>query len=678
MRPQYFLLALAAFLLTACSAATPEPLPTHTPVPENTPVLPTVTPLTQRVPLLRVAILGETTTTNVWALFDETGADYWNAATQADYWPRLYHLAPPSLDPSTRSGQRFQPATAKGEPSPLVCDSDTCTATVTLQPDLTWTDGSPFTAEDVAFTVNTAIQFRLGLNWQAAYNPDVLDHAKALDASTVKFYFKVKPTVADWHYGVLQGPIVNQAYWQPRIVNAVSLLPDETLQPTIQELEAELAAMQAEVDKLNLSLNTMAPGSTVYQETTRQTAHLLEDLNGVYNKLEKNRAEYETKLAEARASLLSRANANEPTLGPWKFASRIEDRFENQANLGTPFGDPWFDSLRYVTYPDEAAAVDALLNDDVDLILTPDGLSTESVKRLENNPEISLSRNVTRSARFLAFNHANPFLAEPALHQALACMLDPQVLIEKLEGGAAPLSGFVLDDFWANEEISLPCAGAMGESRLLEAVRLLQEAGYSWSREPDANVTGMGLTDPNGNVLPRFTLLTPQQDRMREIAAAYIAQQAETLGLTLDVRASNSDDLLYAVYGSRNYDMALLGWRLGAYPAYLCEWFMPWDRNPFAYSGSRPVLPAPVPQAQVSGGEGLVSACEAWAQASELEVARSHALEAQSALEQGLPLIPLYTGTRVDAYRNIYYPFVKVVDGLGGLYGAPLLAIPIP
>ncbi len=87
----------------------------------------------------------------------------------------------------------------------------------------------------------------------------------------------------------------------------------------------------------------MAPASTVYQDTSRQAQQLQEELNSVYNKIEKNRTEYETKLAEARASLFSLANANEPTLGAWKFASRIEGSFENQANLGTPFGDPWFD-----------------------------------------------------------------------------------------------------------------------------------------------------------------------------------------------------------------------------------------------------------------------------------------------------------------------------------------------
>ena len=83
MRPLHFSLALAAFLLTACATATPEPLPTALPI--DTLVPPTSTPAPQRAPLLRIAILGETTTTNVWALFDEAGADYWNAATQAAY-----------------------------------------------------------------------------------------------------------------------------------------------------------------------------------------------------------------------------------------------------------------------------------------------------------------------------------------------------------------------------------------------------------------------------------------------------------------------------------------------------------------------------------------------------------------------------------------------------------------
>ena len=73
-----------------------------------------------------------------------------------------------------------------------------------------------------------------------------------------------------------------------------------------------------------------------------------------------------------------------------------------------------------------------------------------------------------------------------------------------------------------------------------------------------------------------------------------------------------------------------------------------------------------------------MSACEAWAQVSDLEVAKARASDVQTVLMRELPLIPLYTDVRVDAYRNIQYRYSNVVDGLGGLYGATVQAIPIP
>jgi ABC-type oligopeptide transport system substrate-binding subunit len=190
---------------------------------------------------------------------------------------------------------------------------------------------------------------------------------------------------------------------------------------------------------------------------------------------------------------------------------------------------------------------------------------------------------------------------------------------------------------------------------------LLKAAGYSWVYEPAVGVEGVGLKLPGEFEIPPLTLLAPEEDSLRGAAAKYIVQQAEILGLSITVNIRSSDDLLYAVYGSRNYDMALLGWHLSAYPSYLCEWFQPWEQNPFVYTGDE-----------------LKSVCEAWTQSSELKMANIHAFEAQTILMRDLPLIPLYSEMRVDAYRNIRYPFTEVVDGLGGLYGALELAIPIP
>jgi ABC-type transport system substrate-binding protein len=230
------------------------------------------------------------------------------------------------------------------------------------------------------------------------------------------------------------------------------------------------------------------------------------------------------------------------------------------------------------------------------------------------------------------------------------------------------LNAFVLDGFWENTGVSLPCTGQARETRLAEAVSLLKSAGYTWALEPVWDAinneprAGQGLAAPGGRVLPFLALLAPNsdEDALRAEIAAYIAEQAGLLGLSLQVQLTDADGLLYAVYGSGEFDMAILGWRLSAYPAYLCDWFFPAAEKSLQYEGSR-----------------LRSACEEWSQSVDLEQARIYSYEAQSALMQDLPLIPLYALLRYDAYRNVRYPFAQIVDGLGGLYGAPALAIPI-
>lgn len=663
MRPAFLraALCLVAFILSAClSRAQAATIATAAPpTPSPIPFISTSPP--QRAPLLRMAILGDVTTTNVWALFERM--DYWEHATQASYWPRLYSLSPLSLDPSTRSGQRPEPAAATSASPSLVCDSATCAATVTLRPGLRWTDGSPLTANDVAFTVNIALQFRLGGGWNSAYDPQTLDHAEAISQDTVRFYFKRQPSVAEWQYGALLGPIVNRAYWQPRIAEAVGLLPEESLWTSILELEKKSAELQAQMDALNLSLNEMAPASEKYQQTVKQVGALQDEWNSLIQKQDKMRRQYEQQLTAARMALYALPNAAEPTLGAWQFASRLPGVFENKANRGTIYGDPWFDKVRYSLYASEQQAVQALLNDETDLILTPEGLSPESVAQLAGNPAITLSRTSSRRARFLAFNQANLYLADVTLRQALACMLDTDSLAHELGEGALPLTDFVLEQGWRAEGLSPPCAALSAENRLAQAVRLLKAAGYAWRREPTSASNGEGLLAPNGTPVPRLSLLTlaDTEDGLRAQAAEYAAQQAASLGLEIQVLSADEEALLYAVYGSGSYDLAVLGWRLSQYPAYLCDWFTPQGPDPFAYNGSR-----------------LRSACEAWRRTSDLPEARERSAQVQSILMEELPLIPLYVEARYDAYRHLRYPFEAGIGGLGEAYGAPEKAIPNP
>ncbi len=170
-------------------------------------------------PEIRFALIGKPHAVNVWQLFDESGATYADYALRTDYWPRLYHLAP--------QDSSFQPYAAEGLPSEVTQDGGLYSASVKLRPNLKWTDGSSFTADDVAFTVNTALAFELGYDWSAYYPREYLDHAEAVDPSTVRFFFKQKPNVGVWQYGVLQGPIVQKSFWESTVKDAAKLLPAE-------------------------------------------------------------------------------------------------------------------------------------------------------------------------------------------------------------------------------------------------------------------------------------------------------------------------------------------------------------------------------------------------------------------------------------------------------------------
>ena len=118
-------------------------------------------------------------------------------------------------------------------------------------------------------------------------------------------------------------------------------------------------------------------------------------------------------------------------------------------------------------------------------------------------------------------------------------------------------------------------------------------------------------------------------------------------------------ELVDAVYSSQKYDMAVAGWRLSEYPAYLCEMFG--GQNLPLYNSGR-----------------FQSACDALRVESDLDRAQQGFREVETALMSELPFIPLFTVTQADLYQNIVYPLESVLSGWSGLYGAPAIAVPTP
>ncbi len=614
-------LLLAIIFLASCTPPTSPPAspfpPTQT---ETLPTEETLPPPAETHETIRYAILAPTTSVNIWSLFDEAGASYENYAIQANDYPRLYTLSLPNNE--------LSPLLAAGFPSPIVPEGEYFTSTLSLRPNLKWDDGSPLTAEDVAFTINTALAFELGLNWATFYAS--LDHVEALDAETLKYYFTSLPNAGDWQHGALIGVFASKSYWEPKIANIKKRLPASEPNPLIAEYQAKIEKLQAEEQSILKTMQSLVAGSVDYRtqeslldkNTSEQEVHKKEIAN-----IERERRE---SFLAARTALYALDNQNEPRTELAKSAT-------------------------YTLYQRDTA-LQALLDDEIDFILSPQSLSPTEIDQLSNDPAIRFFESRRNDIRFLAFNHQRSPLDDIALRRALSCLIDANFLAtDLLDGAVVPALGWIPPENigWHTSIIEPPCSGLDSNARLAAATRTLQKAGYAWEQEPSQNHAGSGLSLPSGADFPSLSLLAPLEDSSRAAAASYIADAAQQLGIPLTAEFIPADDLFFTVYGINNYDLAIVGWHLSLYPDYLCNFFT--GENISNYQN-----PA------------LDEKCADFLKTSEVEKAREQLFQIEVLLWDDLPAVPLFSGKIIEASRNISLPFAPPLGGVASaLYGTP-------
>ena len=645
MKRPHIVFALSAIATTVIASCSP-PLPSVA----TATMVADVTATATAIPhgdAVRFALIGDVTAQNVWSLFDAQGYSYNNYAVQAGYWPRLYRLSAPD-------GQ-LAPEAASGMPASAKQDGNFYTATVPLRTDLTWSDGSTFSAQDVAFTVNTALKFQLSFDWAAYYNAQWLDHAEALTPDTVAFFFKKPPSIEEWQYGALQGPIVQQRYWTQAVAEAADLLPPADLLPSMARLQTQISDEQGKVDAL------YGEAVTAQGEAARQVQASLKreqgNLDEAMNNLAASQAELDDAMKKARASLYAADDTNEPRLGRWMGkAGTLEmqpgELVENTPNAAFQDVLPYFDRAVYLAYPTRAAALAALEAGKVDVILDPGTAA-------KDNGGAQLMRSPSRRLRFLALNARSGPFADAALRQALACVIDQRTLETELDETVVSLTSFVPagEASWYRREARLPCQGLDAAGRKSQAIEMLQAAGYSWEEAPSEQQGGQGLRTPDGGGIQGLELLSTASEAEQARASAYVEQQAQSIGIPLTVKATSGDVIDYSVFSSGQYDAAMLGWTVSRSPGYLCDWFG--AGQPFQYGGSR-----------------LVSLCGELQATSDLAGAQGMVGEIQDALAEDVPMVPLYADVVHDAYLHVSYPFDTILDGLSGNYGAPGLVMP--
>ena len=140
-----------------------------------------------------LGIFQDVTTDNQWNNIDTAGNTVWNSYFLTPMLGVPYTIAMPGIE--------LQPALAEGELQPATEDGDAWVGEFTFKEGLLWSDGEAITAEDFAFTWQTAVDMDLQGPWQDYVDSDIVTSVEAVDDLTVRVTFNAQPGLAQWGPG---------------------------------------------------------------------------------------------------------------------------------------------------------------------------------------------------------------------------------------------------------------------------------------------------------------------------------------------------------------------------------------------------------------------------------------------------------------------------------------------
>ena len=561
-----------------------------------------------------LGIFQDVTTDNRWNMYDTAGNTVWNSYFLAPMDAGAYTIAMPGIE--------LQPVLADGELQPAEQDGDVWVGTITLRDDIQWSDGEPITAEDFAFTWQTAVDFQLTANWQDFVDSDIVTAVEAVDDQTVQVTFNAQPGLAQWGpgTGVPLMPVMPEHFWAPVVEEAANAEDPRT------ELIAASGA------------DAPSSGPTVFSD--RQEGSFAASV----------------------------ANEN------------YYDQGTEQSSGGVTWTEgPYASEFQYPLYGGQEAAVLALANGEVDFLLNPLGMQRGFQDQVAENEDLTAIVNPTNGFRFMAFNHARAPMSDPAFRDALTALINKEFVTGNLlQGVAFPLYVILPEGnvAWYNEEAAaelaeIGYAGLEDNERRQIAIDLLTEAGYTWETAPtieDGTFTaGQGLIGPDGEPVGQLELITPtaSYDPLRATFGNYISGVAQEMGINLVSIPTDFNKIVADVFATdadnnytSDFDMFILGYSLGnaAFPTFHGSFFATGgDSNNTQYSS-----------------EEYDAASAAFDAAQTEEEAYEAMWEMERLIAVDKPHVPLFDTGILEFYNNrVAYPFTETLSGLQFISGAP-------
>jgi ABC-type transport system substrate-binding protein len=463
--------------------------------------------------------------------------------------------------------------------------------------DVLWSDGSRFTSRDVAFTGRLIQSFKVP---RYASKWRFIERIETPDARTVVFYLK-RP-MAEFLSGTMATPIVQEKEWVGPVQQA-------------QGTKKPLAAL------INHRMHhPVGTGPFVLKEWRQ----------GAYLHLTRNPYFFGTNLT-----------INGHTLGPY-----VED-------------------LVYTVFGTSDVAILALKKGSIDMFWWP--IQPGYMADLEQHEQIRLFTNEKSALYFMGFNLRQPPFDDPALRQAVAYLIDKDFIVSRILQGQGTKMFSVIpaeNRFWYATDLPRYGDGMSRESRIKTAYHLLADAGYSWQVPPvdlsGALQTASAIRGPDGQPLPRFTILTPpaDYDPHRATSGLMIQEWLRELGMPAYARPMAFSSLLQQVKGNHDFDAFILGYgRLRLDPGYVRNLFHSTNDKARGWN--------------MSGYRNPVFDDIADRSASEMDPLKRQTLvvQMQRQIADDLPYIPLYKPSVVEAVRkDRFQGWVEMLEGIGNIW----------
>jgi ABC-type transport system substrate-binding protein len=614
----------------------------------------------------RIGIFEDPLTLNFWNYLGP-GSSVWTQYVIGDIAGSLYTLSDQRFD--------FVPNLATALPEEPVQEGDFYTITVAMQPDATWSDGTPITAQDVVFTMTTCRDLQLTSNWPNQCRPEVIDRVEAVDDHTVKFFFTAIPGLAQWQFGAAQGAILPMAFWEATVAEASAAIEGVTAPEAERPADCAASGLSAEDTAACAAWETYDTAFNDARTILYQADATGTPVAGKYETLKFEPGAFVERTANA-GNLFAGAQIQEYDDGTWVMTLTNGEVMQLYGEAGGEktldfVSGPYSDNVVLSIYGSQDAAFLALANGEIDYVINPLSLARGLREQAESGEGIETFVNSDNGLFYLAFNMRKLPYSLPEFRQAVDLVIDKEFVAGSvLQGTVTPTYSVVPpgNAFWYNGDIETPTVGLSREERVNQAVAALEAGGWTWTTKPAWDedlqdvVPGEGLRMPNGQPMPDTTILGPgpAYDPQRASFNQWISEWMRELGMPVTSELTGFNTILNPVFVEASFDMYILGWSLTLYPDYMVDFFH--SKNDTATTGNS--------NTPGFNDAAFDAASDAFLAETDITRAQEKAREMQVLLAEGRPYIPLFVRQSIDLIRNnVVLPYTDVLGGIADLFG---------